>query len=396
MQWLTWAGFFASIVLLLVVSRKSLWLALFTAGITLGFFTLPLHKLGAVILKTLSDPSIILLALSMGVIPLIGGVMGESGEIDHLIGNLRVGKRAVLALSPALMGMLPMPGGALLSAPVVEKAGTGLPNKRKVAINIWFRHLFILIYPLSPALIASAKIAGLGVYNIIIWLIPGFVFALFLGWLFFLNHIKGEISYTSGFSLPNLLIPLCIILLAPFLDFTLQRLFKFPVKEIATIIGVSSSLLLSLLFSTVRLSIKGIFREMRPWNFFLIIIGMFIYLNIFKVSTTARLFASLVLPKTALCVLVGFILGLVTGRVQLPASIVLPVYLTTYGSISLFMFSITYTSIFFGYIISPVHPCVSISCEYFNTQIKDFLRVTAVPVFIIIAVILAISLLFVQ
>ncbi|MCK4352454.1 DUF401 family protein [candidate division WOR-3 bacterium] len=385
MEILTWFGFFASIISLLLISRKSLPLALFSGGIILGLFTLPLREICLNILFTLTDPSIILLSVAMGVIPLIGGTMEESGQIDHLVNNLRIGKKALLALSPALMGMLPIPGGALLSAPIVEKGGTGVKGNMKTAINVWFRHLFVLIYPLSPALIASAKIAGLEVYTVILYVLPGFVFASILGYIFFLRGIKGKIDYPDKFAIKKLLLPLCIILLAPFLDFTLQKMFKFPIKEIATMIAVSSSLFLSWKLSNVKLNMKKIIVKMKPWNFVLIIIGMFVFLNIFEASNAAELIASLYLPEFVLCIIVGFILGLATGRVQLPASIVLPIYLVTYGSISLFTFSITYISIFFGYVLSPVHPCVSVSCEYFHIKIKDFLKITTPPVLIIIA-----------
>ncbi len=391
MGFLIWLGFFSSLFTLLIVSRRSLPLALFTGGIILGVFTLPLREVGRQILDTLSDPSIDLLALAMGVIPLIGGVMKESGEIDDLVSNLRIGKRSLLALSPALMGLLPMPGGALLSAPVVEKGGEGVEREIKVTLNVWFRHLLILIYPLSPALIASAKIAELGVYRAIFYLLPGLALALLLGYIFFLRKVKGEITYADSFSWEKLLPPLGIVLVAPCLDFTLPRIFALPVKEIATLIAVLTSLSLASAFGKSRPDMKEISRQMKPWNFTLIILGMFTFLHIFQASDAASLIASISLPPLTLSVSGGFLLGLATGRVQLPASIILPIYLATATSISSILFSVIYISIFFGYVLSPVHPCVSVSCEYFEVQIKDFLRELILPVFIIFGISLALS-----
>ncbi len=388
---LTWIGFFLSLFTLLLVSRRSLPLALFAGGIILGVFTLPLSEVGGKILDTLSDPSIDLLALAMGVIPLIGGAMKESGQIDDLVNNLRIGKKALLALSPAMMGLLPMPGGALLSAPLLEKGGKDVDGKIKVAINVWFRHLLILIYPLSPALIASAKIASLGVYQIILYLLPGFGLALLLGYVFLLRRVKGVISYTDSFSWRRLLPPLGIVLVAPGLDFSLQRVFALPVKEMATLIAVLTSLFLALTFGRFRLDMREICRQMKPWNFTLIILGMFIFLHIFEASDAVDLIASIPLHPLTLSVLGGFLLGLATGRVQLPASIVLPVYLATASFISPILFSLIYISIFFGYVLSPVHPCVSVSCEYFGVQVKDFLRELILPVFIIFGITLALS-----
>ncbi|MBE0432091.1 DUF401 family protein [candidate division WOR-3 bacterium] len=387
---LTWVGLIISLAAILIIARRNLPLALLSGALILGFFTLtPLEVLQKIV-HTLTDASVLLLAIAMGVIPMIGGVMKRSGQIDDLVNNLRIGKRGLLALSPAIMGLLPMPGGALLSAPILEKGGAGVADDLKVAINDWFRHLFILIYPLSSELIASAKIASLSVYSAMVYLMPTFFFAILLGYIFFIRKIKGELKYADGFSLRGLLLPLSVVLVAPVLDFSLKRLFTLPVQELATVIAVSCAFSLSCLLSKVRLDIADVARKMRPWNFSLIILGMFIFLNIFKASDAAARIGSIPLPPVTLCVVAGFALGVATGRVLLPASIVLPVYLT-FGAITPLVFALIYTSVFFGYVISPVHPCVGVSLEYFNVPMKNFLRLLIVPTLIVLLTVLLIS-----
>jgi integral membrane protein (TIGR00529 family) len=390
---ISWLGFIISLTVILIVARRNLPLALFCGAIILGIFTLPLITIFDKIIFTFTDLSVIFLACAMGIIPMIGGTMKESGQMDDLVNNLRIGKKGIMALAPALMGMLPMPGGALLSAPIIERAGEGIANDLKVAINNWFRHLFVLVYPLSSALIASAKIANLSVYTAFLFLLPTFFFALFLGYIFLVRKVQGNIKYTNPFSLKGLLIPLGIILIAPFLDFILKTIWMLPIIEIATLIGVSFAFIISLIASRVVLNLKDIARKMKPWNFTLIILGMFVFLNIFKASNVAELIASIPLPPETLCVVAGFILGFTTGRVLLPASIILPVYLTM-GTITPFIFAVIHTSIFFGYILSPVHPCVCITLEYFNVSMKNFFRLTAPPVFIIFCIALLISILY--
>ncbi len=384
-------GLVVSLVFILVASRKSLPLALILGAIILGVFSLPLSSIFEKIYLTITDLSIIFLALAMGVIPLIGGTMKHSGQMDDLVNNLRIGRKGLLALSPAIMGLLPMPGGALLSAPILEKGGGDVPADLKVAINDWFRHLFVMIYPLSSALIASAKISGMSVYSAMLYLFPTFFFALFLGLVCFIRRVEGDIVYSDRFQLKKLLIPLAIILVAPVLDFLIKSLHILRIKEIATLFGVSIALLCSISLSPKRLDFKEIFREMKPLNFFFIIIGMFLFLNIFKSTNAVSLIAAIPLPITTLCVVVGFLLGFATGRVLLPASIILPVYLTQ-TPITPLVFAVIYTAIFFGYVISPVHPCVGVSLIYFKVSLKNFFRVLAVPTFIIFAVTFIISL----
>ena len=60
-------------------------------------------------------------------------------------------------------------------------------------------------------------------------------------------------------------------------------------------------------------------------------------------------------------------------------SIVVPIYVTTYGSMSAPAFAATYFAIYLGYIITPIHPCISVSLEYFKTSLGDFVRRLAIP-----------------
>lgn len=389
-MFLHWVGFIISLAVILSVARKNLPLALLCGALVLGVFTLPLVTIVDRIVYTLTDISIILLALAMGVIPMIGGTMKESGQMDDLVNNMRIGRKGIMALSPAILGLLPMPGGALLSAPILEKAGETVPNDLKVAINDWFRHLFVMIYPLSSALIASAKIADLNLYMAALYLLPTFGFALLIGYVFFIRNVHGAMAYTGAFSLGKLLLPLGIILSAPFIDFTLKKIIDLPVQEIATIIGVGVAFILSWRLSTKKLNLVRVAGEMRPWNFALIIVSMFIFLHVFQASDVADLIASVPLAPATLCVVAGFILGFATGRVLLPASIILPVYLTV-SPLSALTFAIIYTSIFFGYVISPVHPCVAVSLEYFDVPLRKFFKLLLVPTFIVFLATLLIS-----
>jgi len=378
----TWFGFILSLVAILLISRKSLPLGLICGAIVLGVFTLPGLEVLGYFKNTLLDPSILYLSLAMGIIPIIGGSMKTSGQIDDLVNNIRIRQRFLLPVSAALMGLLPMPGGALLSAPILEQGGAGVPNDLKAAINNWYRHLFILIYPLSPALIVAAEISSLDVYVCILYLLPAFALAALLGYAFFLRKIHGRIDYRGIFSARSLLRPLAVIVSAPVLDFALKRLFG--IDNLATVIAVAVSLGLSLILSGRVSGFFAMARAARPWNFALIIIGMFFYLHVFQASDARFLIAQLPLTPIMLSLVSGFVLALATGRVQLPVSIVIPVYLATVTQISPIMFALIYSATYFGYIISPVHPCLVVTCEYFQIPIRQMIAKLAMPTLIVV------------
>lgn len=382
---ITWIALIISLILLLVIAQRNLALGMFIAAIFLGLMTLSWDGFFSEVIDTFSDPSILSLAGLVAIIAMVGGILEESGQMKRLVENMRVGKRPFLGASPALLGMLPMPGGALLSAPMVESSGEELDGDTKAVINVWFRHVLYLIYPLGPALIASAKIANLDVYRTIPYLAPFFLLSVLIGYFFLLRKTETEMRYTDVFSLRGLLVPLSIILLAPVVDIILKTFFNFPVSEYTTLIGVSLSFIGALAVSRYGSSdLYDVMWKMRPWKFALIVLGMFTFLNVFKASGAPGIIGDLAFPLPVLMVVIAFLLGLATGRIQAPASIIFPVFLARQGGevVPLFAFAIAYFSIFIGYVISPIHPCISVSIEYFNTSVGPYVRKIALPALI--------------
>lgn len=380
-----WFGFFLALAVMMVVSRKSLALGMFVGALILGVFTMPPYQVATEFKRAFTDPPTILSALAIGLIPIIGGTLSASGQMDNLVNNIRIGKKAFLAVSPALIGMLPMPGGALLSGPLVEKGGKNVPNVKKAGLNVWFRHVLYLVYPLAPSLIISAGISGLDIYQTIPYLALFLLFSLVLGYFFFLRDVPGEIGYEDKFSFKSFLPPLIALLVAPILDFSLKA-FVSP-GELATLIGVTTSLIMAIIIGKVGINnLYGIVKDSKPWNFALMMMAIIAFLNVFTASSIPTLIAELDITAEILCVVVGFLLGFSTGRIITPAGIVIPIFLAKFESISPLVFAITYFSIFLGYVLSPVHPCVSLSAEFFKVDIKDFFRATAPPAIIAFAV----------
>jgi len=265
-------------------------------------------------------------------------------------------------------------------APLVERGAGHTAPDVKAAANVWFRHALLLVYPLGPALIASAKLVGLNVYTVIPYLIPAFLLTTGAGYVFLLRGASGRLSQSGPFSLSGLLVPLAIILVAPLLDLLLNGTVDLPFAEIGTTIGVSTSLVVALLVGRLRLAQLGaVFRRMTPWKYVLIVLAMFAFLNVFTVSGVPERIAAMTLPPVVLLVVIGAALGLITGRIQAPMSIILPIYASTYGAISAPIFAVTYFAVFLGYILTPIHPCISVSVEYFKTSIGPYLLRLAVP-----------------
>lgn len=389
---INWLGFIITIIILISISRINLGLSLILGSLTLGIFTLPIPKILTIISQVLTDPSVILLTAAITLIPIIAGILQVSGQFDHIVENLRVGKKGFLGLTPALLGVLPIPGGALFSSPLVEKVGGSLSRGVKVGINIWFRHILYFVYPLTPALIIPARIAGLSVYTVIKYLVPFFLLSILIGYFFFLRKVEGSIDYEKDFDLKALTVPLSVLLAAPIIDFSLQTIFNLPIEEISTFLGIGTSLLIAIgVTKNVRSIFKKSIKKMSPWNFTIIMLGIFIFINIFEASNIGNMIAALSPSKLVLSVFFGFALGLITGRITLSASILIPIYLASFGYDILppEIFALTYFSIFLGYVISPIHPCVGLTLKYFDTKMLEYFKIMVLPA--TIAIITAIT-----
>lgn len=385
---MAWLAFGLSLVLLIALARWNLWGAMVVGALALGGLALPVRELGQAFLSVWVSPSVLLLALAMTTIPLIGGALVESGQMEKLLAGLPGGRRAAYALAPAILGMLPMPGGALLSAPLVERAGGSSPEVRAAA-NVWFRHTLHSIYPLSPALITGAALAGLDVWGVIPYQFPAVFLLAILGYFAFLRRVSGQVDTSAPRSARNVIVPLGILFVAPALDLVLKRVAPIPVPELATVAGVTASLALAGKVSVP--SFLAIARREKPWRFGLIVIGVFTYLAVFQRSGLPEHIAALDLPPEVLCLGVGWLLGFATGRQQAAVSLVIPIYTGSYGAMAPWAFAVTYFASYLGYLLSPLHPCLTVSAEYVGTSLGATWRRLVVPSAIALVVTVAVG-----
>ncbi|MGZ6223216.1 MAG: DUF401 family protein, partial [Syntrophales bacterium] len=114
-------------------------------------------------------------------------------------------KHLILAGLPALVGLLPMPAGALFSAPfvaAVDESGE-LELSHKVAINYWFRHLWEYWWPLYPGVILAMQYSRLPAIWFFLIQMPFTIIAAISGYIFILRRIKKEEDKDLGYGKIN-------------------------------------------------------------------------------------------------------------------------------------------------------------------------------------------------
>jgi len=370
--------FVLSLIIILLLSKKSLTIGIFAGSVTLGFLTLSLSDLIGITVATLTNSNVILLALAVSMIPLIGEILKESGFLESMVKNFKFGEKSFLIFSPAILGLLPMPGGALFSAPMVDRGGYSIDSVRKASINVWFRHILHLIYPLAPALIIACELANLETYTLIAFLFPFFLLSGMIGFWFLLGNIQDNKLNDKIVNWSEFLKPLLIIICAPIIDFLLK--FFYGLKALATFIGVSISLIIGVSLSSSKIdNWLTMVKKAKSWDFFLLIVAIYLYQAIFAVSNVGLFVESVAIPSWAFIIVISFMFGFLTGRVSTPLVILIPLYITRFTIISPLNLALMYYSTILGYIISPIHPCLVFTAEYFNINpkeiIKDLLKV---------------------
>ncbi|MFH1231827.1 MAG: DUF401 family protein, partial [Planctomycetota bacterium] len=105
---------------------------------------------------------------------------------------------------PIIVGLLPMPGGALFTAPLMDGIDDeSIPAHKKTLINYWFRHIWEYAWPLYPGLVLAAGLARVNLNTISIFQSPFIIISFVSGMIFIFPGIKIAPHITSTLGCPS-------------------------------------------------------------------------------------------------------------------------------------------------------------------------------------------------
>ncbi len=153
-------------VLALTRLRLHLGASLIMGGIALNIWAgLPFSCVAANLFKAVGNPELWIFAGIIALIVEIGRYLTEKENADAVLDGVKRwggerGRVATIMALPAVIGLIPMPAGALVSAPFVQQAGGNEENLShwKAAVNYWFRHIWEYWWPLYPGVIVALSI----------------------------------------------------------------------------------------------------------------------------------------------------------------------------------------------------------------------------------------------
>lgn len=321
------------------------------------------------------------LALLMTLIFILAKLMQETGAITKLIDSLRTffSKGGTLGVIPAVYGLMPVPGGALFSAPMINEEGDKyhLDKNQKNFLNIWFRHVWFPIYPISSAmiLICSEKFSDINIYSLILANVPAFIAIIIIGFIllkkFITNAPKQQTNPTKDYSGLMFLLPPIV----PLVFYAVLQLFGFPQIR-SFLIGVVFSIILVYFITNInRRDYIQALKKSLTWKLGVAIFGIMIFREMFEVSGAnviiADMIGNLPFPAIWMVALIPLLLGSLTGynlgAIALSYFLVEPFF--SYTGIGIIgLTSIIFMSSFVGYLVSPIHLCNVLSSDYLKTD----------------------------
>lgn len=338
--------------------------------------------------------------------------MAKTGTMTELVNSVRtlVSQRTAMAVLPAVIGLLPMPGGAVFSAPLVDDCDRdkSIRPLLKTKINYWFRHLWEYWWPLYPGVLMAIAITGLPMPTFMLMQLPLSLLSVFAGYIFLLRKVKNSSDAETGSERKITIIKKIVVLIMPIIviitAYLLIRLFL-PVlantnKYLPMITGIFLAQILlqvrrplnvpdwlKILFSKKALTMAVLAGIIRVYGAF--IEAQLADGNLLMAHVRNEL-SSWNIPLLLVMVLIPFISGITTGIAIGFVGASFPIVMTlmgenpAYGTLLSTTF-LAYASGYLGMLLSPVHVCLIVTNEHFKTSLAGSILKLSRPAVIVAA-----------
>jgi len=383
-----------SVLLILVLIRAGLKIgfSILCGAFLLGVLTVQLGVFNRMFITATSLPTIRLITLVISAFTL-----GYSMEYFKLLEKLteamsRISGRFSVLILPMIVGFLPMPGGALLSAVMLEKPVKKYNFSPEISTfyNYWYRHLWVPVWPLYPSFIIAAAIVEIGYTDFILATYPITVGAILSGILFTRMRDDGNDRISLNFkdivtAIKSIYPILLVAVLA--LLFNLDLLFTIILSII-------------LLYVHKKASFKDfiqILKKTLDYKVIILVFAVMVYKDLIIYTKAAEIFFTHLqtynFSPAVAAFLLSFIVGFATGIELSYSSVALPM-LTMFTGVAdgaipqniMLVFGAGYL----GVMVSPMHLCLALTAEYFKAKLNIVYRML-IPTSTILLILMIIS-----
>ena len=399
------------VIVLLLRLKVPFSISILLSGLALGIgFNLGFSDIGKPVWVTLQERDTISLSVIVGMILILSELLQASGQLTEL-GQLIIKTfglhRWTYTILPAIIGLLPMPGGALFSAPMMDEVSeTCIPAHKKTLINYWFRHIWEYAWPLYPGLVLAAGLARVNLNTLSLVQSPFTVLSAVIGAILILPGIRilDEHSHKGSFKefirMVYLISPIIIIILL-FVGFHLDMLICISAGLAVAILNTIAGRKLKIIQI-----LKIIFTKVSVYQMIFVVICVLIFTGIMRASTLiselSRFFTGgidgnipfiyMTLTIIFLPFIIGLLTGLTVGFVGITFPLIFSIIVPT-GINVMPMAVLAYVAGVTGVMLSPVHLCLVLTNQYYNSSFRKVYK-TLIPVALSVLALATIGFLF--
>ncbi len=388
-------------------------IGLFAAACLLGLLMLmPPDQVLQTVVRSSLEAQALALSFIIVLIMVLSKLMNDTGHLERIVTSFaRAIKsvRVVTMVMPALIGLLPMPGGALFSAPMVDAAckREQVGPEFKAAVNYWFRHIWEYWWPLYPGVVLAISLLGVDTWQFMAMQAPltlvsvavGFVFLIRLlppggpagddgsgpdgpRWAVFRHEVRpitlvvvsvpavGLFKLLSGFNLPSMTSVYVGLFLC--LGLVIRRN-RIPAAQLARTFADKNILSMVFLILGV-MAFKGMLVDSRA------------------VAAVQEEMTRYGIPPLAIIMLVpflsGFVSGIVLAFVGSSFPLVVPLISHLTGADYLSHAALAYGFGYMGMMLSPIHICLLVTRDYFHADMLGTYRYLIWPAATFMAVVM--------
>jgi integral membrane protein (TIGR00529 family) len=354
------------------------------------------------IFASITDPKTLSIAAVVSLILVLSSSMELAGQMQRMLKNFQglvSSPRLNLVIFPALIGLLPMPGGAVFSAPMVKELGmrSKLSEAQLSFVNYWFRHIWEYWWPLYPGILLTTVITEISLVAIIGVMCPFTAVALWLGY----RALKGPGSLTASHNKnprPRLwpfikeLVPILVVIF-PGLGMGVLFSKLFPAFSISKEIGLILALCMAIAWvwyqnKTPKKKIFATLTNPQLLNMMYMIVGILIFKGILTDSQAAAAIsqelANMHIPLVLIVMLLPLLVGVSGGIVIAYVGSTLPILVPMIQSMGEAPFLPAYVMLilvsgFMGVMLSPMHLCFLLTNQYFGVSLGSVYRYLWLP-----------------
>lgn len=370
--------FAVSIILFLVLLYRKIGLgiSLTAAAFLMSLLSLGIDGTATVLLETCRDQTTLSLVFASFFIIIMSILYKEMGLVDDLtrsLGGFIKNSKIIVSVLPAVIGLMPVAGGALMSAPMVDAEADklGLDDSKKTFINIWFRHAIIPVYPVTQFIILTAALTQTGIDELIIRQVLVVIVMIAVGYFIGLrktqpqktDNIETETNQKANLKL--LLTSFLPIIITVFLTAALNIDIA-----VATLAGVITIFAITKTKATV---FKKTLKNRAVWEVTLAAFAAMLLKNVTVASGASEIIGTTLananMPAIILLSVVPAALGFLMGSPSAAVALSVPILAETVVFIPETA-GLLFISAYLGYMIAPTHLCLVFTAQYFKSSIN--------------------------